>query len=127
MAWEEDQDEPGWDCFKIISDYEIMDSIVTEDSAKVIVKYKVLSTACDFELDKRSYLDSVEFELTKTKDAWKIKKYIPYPRVSIDNTLAFFKDLQKKLLTHDSGNKEELSKLRLFINELERLKKNHDK
>jgi hypothetical protein len=118
MAWEEDQDEPGWDCFIIISDYKIMDEKVKKNAAKVTVRYNVLSRICsDYSLEKKRYADKVDYELVKIHGFWKIKEYVPYPRISKDVALKYLKN-RLKLLKQDSVEKGKIDSL---IKNLEKL------
>ena len=122
MAWEKDQDEPGWDCFKIISDYKIVNTISTNETATVTVQYNIVGTLCGIELDRKSYLDVVDFKLIKTDKTWKIREYIPYPRISIDTAIVFLQNWAKNLERAGSQNEEKISKLKALIIELERLR-----
>ena len=118
MAWEEDQDEPGWDCFIIISDYKIIDEKVKQNTAIVTISYNVLLRFCsDYSFEKKIYADRVDFELKKIEGFWKINEYVPYPRISKDVALKYLKT-RLKYLKQDSA---ETDKIVLLINTLEKL------
>ncbi len=122
MAWEKDQDEPGWDCFKIISDYKIINVSSTNETATVTVQYDIVGNLCGIELDRKSYLDVVDFKLINTDKTWKIREYVPYPRISIDAAIVFLQNWAKNLERAGRQNDEKISELKDLIIELERLR-----
>lgn len=122
MAWEKDQDEPGWDCFKIISDYKMINVRSTNETATVTVQYGIIGTLCGTELDRKSYLDIVDFKLITTDNTWKIREYVPYPRISIDAAIIFLQNWAKSPGRVGRQNDEKVSELKALIVELEKLR-----
>lgn len=120
MAWDEDRDEPGWDCFIIISDYKITNEAVKQDAAYVTVKYNVIARFCsDYSLEKKGYIDTVDFKLTRADSFWKIKDYVLYPRISKKTAINYLRK-RSKLLKED---KVELNKINSLIDNLKKLEK----
>ena len=123
MAWKEDQDEPGWDCFKIISGYRVINEKVMNKTAIVSVEYDILATVwSNAEIDKNSYSDIVDIELLETDSGWKIKQYVTYPRISIGTAITLFEKWIKRWLAEGIEHNEKVSNLRSFIEDLEKLK-----
>lgn len=124
MAWQENQDEPGWDCFLIISGYSILKELVNDNTATVSVKYDVLAMSCGdiMLIEKRNLSEIVDFNLVKVNNTWKIEKYIVYPRVSDNAAITHYRHVIKRLLIDEKKNREKVSNLRTLISEVERLR-----
>jgi hypothetical protein len=122
MAWTEDQDEPGWDCFRIVADYKILNEKVKGPSAKVIVEYNVLAHFCsNYELDRNKYREEISVDLVKKNNTWKIKKYILYPRISIEAALTYLNN-KVNILKGSGEHESEISKIDQLITNIIKLK-----
>lgn len=123
MAWSADQDEPGWDCFRIIRDFKIVSEEVDGSRAKVMVEYNIVAGFCgSYELDAKQYKEVVPVELIKNNDSWKVKNYILYPRISIETALEYLDNKVKKMES-GHGDAVELAKIRQLITNITKLKK----
>lgn len=119
MAWEEDQVEPGWDCFIIISGYKIISIEIGQNAAIVTVGYSVLAEFCsDYSIEKKNYIDTVDFNLLKIDNAWKIKEYVLFPRISKNVAITYLKNRLKLLKEKES---EEIIRIHSLIDSLEKL------
>jgi len=88
MAWGHDRDEPGWDCAKIISDYEVKEVKVSKDQANVLVRYHVVAFLCsESDLDLKKYVEDVEVNLIYISEKWKLSKYIVSPRIYVETAI----------------------------------------
>jgi len=91
MNWEEGQDEPGWDCFYIISEYKLGEQQITSKSARVKVNYSILGELCsDFVLDKKNIIKVASFELEMINNKWNIKDYVSPPMISLKYVKSYF-------------------------------------
>ena len=85
MDWEEDQDEPGWDCIYITRSHRILASDIKEESAAVTVRYEILYHVCSgaqgLEAIRKDSVDDVKFELALRDGEWRIRYYVPRPRI----------------------------------------------
>lgn len=123
MAWDEDQDEPGWDCFKVIAGYKINDEAIHKKKASVKVQYEIVGTICGRELTQEKYIDSVEFQLVQIDEKWKIKEYVPYPRISVNTAIAFFEKWLERSRPESSDNSKNKSQVQTLITELKGLRR----
>lgn len=123
MAWGTDQDEPGWDCFKIISRYRILNEKINGAAATVTVEYTIIASVwSSARIDKNSYINTVDVELLETPSGWKIRKYVVYPRISINTAIALFDIWIKEWQAGGLENDEKVFKIKSFKNELEKLR-----
>lgn len=119
MAWDRDQDEPGWDCFMIISDYKVLNAKVNRNTAKVTVRYNIAASFCsDYSFEKKEHSDKVDFNLVRANNSWKIRKYVVYPRISKNVALSYL----RQLLKSSRENKEETNKIESLIDKVGRSK-----
>ena len=124
MAWDEDKDEPGWDCMRIISGFDVGNIAVFRDVADATITYTIVANHCsDGELEKVDYIDRVSVKLIRDDDSWKFKDYVPYPRVFISTAIAGF---QERLIYVEQKTPNETERIAYFgnlIKELTQLKR----
>ena len=117
MAWEKEQVEPGWDCFKIIGNYNITSKDIDEKHATIDVKYDVIAMCCsdDF-LEEKEYSEVETFNLVFQKGEWKIKEYVVYPRVYKKSVIPILEQRLKYLQENGSEeNDKKAQKIAEFI------------
>ncbi len=116
MSWDEYQDEPGWDGNYIINDFKIIDStIIDETNAKVIVEYDIIALyGADNSLKIVDKKKRFTFELLSVDNIWKIKYYVPLPRIYLSLELSSLKQLYLKLKKNEPDS-EKTIKIGKFI------------
>ncbi len=115
MAWTEEQDEPGWDCYYIIKNYEIIKNNQNASVTTITVAYDIIAMYCaDNTLKLINKTEQVVFKLVKVKGEWKIKRFVPYPRILLQNNIPF---LKKKLVEfqHEAPSSKKTIEFYTFI------------
>lgn len=118
MSWDDDQDEPGWDCVKIILGYKVLKETADDKTATVTVEYDIIGDICGTVFNNKRYREFVDFQLINADTTWKIKNYIQYPRITPDIAITTMVDLIK---TNYAEEPDAIRKLRSIIKELEEL------
>jgi hypothetical protein len=122
-AWEEENRyEPGWDCFYIVSGFNIKMKSIKGNKAHAIIEYFILAEYCaDNNLKKKKYTEVEAVTLAKIGDKWKLKNYVPFPRVSKEAAIAFFISCLKSLNKDDLEYEQKRMEKKRIINALKKL------
>lgn len=95
-AWDEkERYEPGWDCFLVISGFDVESIVEKANIAHAVIKYEVIGAICSANiLSKKRYTDEVSIEMVKIDGNWKLKDFIISPRVSIDTAVNYINNVR---------------------------------
>ena len=92
-------DEPSWDCNWVVRHYTVGTARNEKEGVIIPVNYQRLGLFCyDFDFKANSSMVTVNYELIKDANGWKVNAPIPdYPDISSDTLLALLQISAKDL------------------------------
>ncbi len=117
IAWE---DEPGWDTAVVVSGFHISSSRQIGDRATVAVIYQVQGiVAGEGPFVAKRKPETVEFQLSRVQNGWKIAKPVIPPHVSVPS----ISKSVRELIEAERGDSDRRRNLEAVVNQLQALRK----